>query len=78
MPEPVVRYTLTVTITEPLGLIDDGDVSHDEYTAQRDDLYDDMTSSAAMRAIERKVIAALSKLDGDVDCECMEAERDEE
>ena len=54
-----VRYTLTVYITQAIE-----DTEHPDAWTNRD----------TCRWLERQVIKALSKLDGDADCEVMQTE----
>jgi hypothetical protein len=58
MPDSV-RYTIALTLTVP--------VENQEAVAA-------YTSQAAKTGVERNVLMALRKLDGDADCEVMDAE----
>lgn len=61
-----ITYTLTVTVTRPVRLGDIEDTLRE--TA------DWMVSAEARRAIEKEVLNALRKIDGDCDAEVMDAE----
>jgi hypothetical protein len=56
-----VRFTLTVTITQPIDLCGD-------------DRPADYIDKESQRRIEKAVIHALRTLDGDADCECVETD----
>lgn len=61
-----ITYTLSVTITRnTIGC--DPDFTEDEHLEA-------MTSLKQKRDLEREVLQALKKLDGDCDCEVMETE----
>lgn len=54
-----VRYTVNVSISVPVD---------------EDDVAADYLVGSELRRLERNVIQALKKLDGDIDAECMDAE----
>ena len=51
-----IRYTLTVYLTQPVGVGEDPTAYH---------------TRESLRILEKQVIKALGKLDGDADCEVM-------
>ena len=58
-----IIYTLTVTITRPVRID-----NHDDTLQETADW---MLSPVAKRELEREVLKALTRLDGDCDCEVM-------
>lgn len=59
-----VRYSITLTIDRPIRWAD-CDVEH--YTPT--EIIEEFTESKELRRVEKEVIQALKKLDGDCDCE---------
>lgn len=69
MAERIVRYEIAVTATRPVRY--DLDAPLDEQEAWR-------ISADAKREVEREVLACLRRLDGDTDCEVIDAVVSEE
>lgn len=63
--DSIVRYTITLTIERPVRYDYDEPLSEQEAW---------MVSRDAKRELEREVLRAMRKLDGDCDCEVMDAE----
>lgn len=63
--EATVTYTVSVTVTRPVRLFN--------YDDTLQETADWMVSREAKRELEREILQALRKLDGDCDCEVMEA-----
>jgi hypothetical protein len=57
-----VRYTVTVWLTQPLEMDDDNDNP------------EDWLSRESKRTIERDILKRLTTMDGDADCEVLDAE----
>ncbi len=62
--EQTITYTVSVTITRPVRLFNTDDTIED--TAAW------MISREAERELEKEILKALRKLDGDCDCEVLE------
>jgi len=62
--ETVVRYEITVTLVRPVRYDNEAPMSDQEEWA---------ISREAKRELEREVLRAMRKLDGDADCEVMTA-----
>jgi hypothetical protein len=67
----VARYTLTLYVDRPLIYFND---AGDEETFPVDVMEDLEFSTEMKRQLEREVLQALKKLDGDCDCEVIETE----
>jgi hypothetical protein len=64
--QSAVTYTISLTVTRPVRLYNHDDTL--EETAAW------MVSREAQRELEKEVLQALRKIDGDCDCEVMETE----
>jgi len=62
-----VRYTLSLTIDRPIRW---EDCDTDGYSMA--EILDEFVGKKALREVEREVLQALKKLDGDCDCEVQE------
>ena len=63
-PETTVEYTVTVTVTRPVRYDREAPMAEQEAWS---------VSADAKRELEREVLHALRKLDGDCDCEVIDA-----
>lgn len=66
-----ITYTVSVTMTRPVG-----GWTCDETPQEHADAADWMQSAEAKRELEKEILQALKKLDGDCDCEIMETARE--
>lgn len=62
-----ITYTLSLTVTRPVRAND-----YDDTTA---DVAEWMRGKDALRELEKEILQALRKIDGDCDCEVMETEQ---
>jgi hypothetical protein len=63
-PERTITYTVSVTVTRPVRVGDADETLNDVATW--------MVSQKAKTELEREILRALKKLDGDCDCEVLE------
>jgi len=63
-PETTVEYTVTVTVTRPVRYDHEAPMAKQEAWS---------VSADAKRELEREILRALRKLDGDCDCEVIDA-----
>lgn len=66
--EQTITYTISLTITRPVRTYDNDSTADDAAAVA---VW--MVGPDAQRELEREVLQALKKLDGDCDCEVMEA-----
>lgn len=64
MSDLAMTYTLSLTVTRPIRLYD--------HEGTIEDVADWMAGRTAKRELEKEVLQALRKLDGDCDCEVLE------
>lgn len=67
MPAQIVEYTISLTVKRAIGGWTTDETAEDLANAA-----EWMTGRDAKRELEREVLLALRKLDGDCDCEVME------